>query len=96
MEPYYARGGLVGSSLTSGSGWRTRLSDLFDRVVLALAVAGTSENGEALDAEYAEAMVLVFDEYFRMRTQAHPRPAAAGGRNRTARPGTVDPGGCCP
>ena len=64
--------GEAARSRTCNYGWRTRLGKLFDTLVLGLAVASPPENGEALDPQYAEAMVLVFDEYFRL----HTRPSA--------------------
>jgi hypothetical protein len=54
------------NSQTSDSGWRVHLGELFDRLVLGLAIAAPSESGEVFDPEYADAMVLVFDEYFRL------------------------------
>jgi hypothetical protein len=61
--------GEAANARTSGSGWRARLCDFFDTLVLALAVAAPGENGELLDPEYAEAMLLVFDEYFHLRSE---------------------------
>jgi hypothetical protein len=40
-----------------------QLVDLLDSMVLALAVAAAFEQGEVLDMDHAEAMVLVVDEY---------------------------------
>jgi hypothetical protein len=56
------------SSQTSGSSSRAHLGELFDRLVLGLAIAAPSESGEVFDPEYAAAMVLVFDEYFQLHS----------------------------
>jgi hypothetical protein len=61
--------GEAANAQTSGSGWPARLCDFFDTLVLGLAIAAPAENGELLDPEYAGAMVLVFDEYFRLRSE---------------------------
>lgn len=73
MEPEWRRLGLVGRLFGShvpnaGAGLRTRLSGVLDTLVLGLAVAAPGESGEIFDSEYAEAMVLVFDEYFRRQS----------------------------
>jgi hypothetical protein len=46
--------------------WRGRLSKVIDRLVLGLAVAGPPD-GAALDLDYAEAMVEVYDDWFALR-----------------------------
>jgi hypothetical protein len=49
----------------TGAGPRARLSGVLDTLILGLAIAAPGESGEIFDPQYAEAMVLVFDEYFR-------------------------------
>lgn len=58
---------------------RAWLEDGLDRVILGLAVAMPDASGEVvLNREHAEALVLMYDEYFR-------RGAATGGASRGAR-----------
>jgi hypothetical protein len=74
VEPKRRRIGLVGRLFGShvpkaAAGPRARLSGVLDTLVLDLAIAAPGESGEIFDPEYAEAMVLVFDEYFRRQSR---------------------------
>ena len=50
------------------AGLRARLNNLFDTLVLAMAVAAPSGSSEVFDQAYADAMVLIFDEYFQRQS----------------------------
>jgi hypothetical protein len=47
-------------------GFRAWFSAMVDRLILAMAVAGAEDDPASLHPEYAESMVLVFGEYFRV------------------------------
>jgi hypothetical protein len=50
-----------------------QLAGLLDSMVLTLAVAAPFEQGEVLDMDYVETMVLVVDEYVCRRSDGYRR-----------------------